>query len=62
MTPAFHSNLEDLFKPAVRAWISGHTHHSSVAEINGIPLYSNQRGYPRERVPFDWNACFEVVR
>lgn len=62
MTPAFHSNLEALFRPPVRAWISGHTHHSSVVEINGIPLYSNQRGYPRARASFDWNACFEVVR
>lgn len=62
MTPSFHSDLEHLFKAPVQAWISGHTHHSSVVEVNGIPLYSNQRGYPRERIPFDWDACFEVVR
>jgi predicted phosphodiesterase len=54
---AFHSDREYLFQPPVRLWISGHTHHSAATRVNGIPLLSNQRGYPREALPFDWDAC-----
>lgn len=56
----FHSNLDELFKPPVRAWISGHTHYSCETQVNGIPLLSNQRGYPREGVRFSWDAIIEV--
>ena len=57
---AFHNALDALFQPPLRAWISGHTHHSGRVEVNGIPLLSNQRGYPREALPFDWDCCLTV--
>ncbi|MFX5808902.1 hypothetical protein ABTE39_19390, partial [Acinetobacter baumannii] len=50
LAPCFHSARDDLCRPPVRLWISGHTHFSSEAQVNGIPLLSNQRGYPREGV------------
>lgn len=58
--PCFHSNREDLFLPPVRLWISGHTHHSCETQVNGILLLSNQRGYPREGVSFNWDAMADV--
>lgn len=59
---AFHSRLDALLMPPVLSWISGHTHHSCTTEVNGIQLLSNQRGYPREGVPFSWDAMVEVPR
>jgi len=49
---AFLSDLEELMDPArVQLWIHGHTHANIDYEINGVRVYSNQRGYPRENVP-----------
>lgn len=59
--PCFYSTLDALFQPPVQAWISGHTHYSCVTLLNGIPLVSNQRGYPREGVRFSWDAMIEVA-
>lgn len=58
--PCFHINLDESFQPPVRAWISGHNHYSCVTQVNGIPLVSNQRGYPREGTRFSWDAMIEV--
>ena len=57
----FYSDLEDDYFQSPTAWIFGHTHHS----MEGFPyvgtrLYSNQRGYPREGVDFDWCKVLEV--
>ena len=60
LQPSFHSNLEALFQPPVRLWISGHTHYSSRTQVNNIPLVSNQRGYPREGVSFQWDALMDI--
>ena len=60
LVPCFHSKLDELFQPPLRAWISGHTHYSCVAKVNGIPLVSNQRGYPREELRFSWDAMIEA--
>lgn len=57
---AFYSNLDRLFQPPVRCWISGHSHFSGRVDINGIPLLSNQRGYPMERGDFSWARVLEL--
>ena len=59
----FYSDLPDEYFRTPAAWIFGHTHHSmeAVAHV-GTKLYSNQRGYPRERCEFDWCKVLEVPR
>jgi predicted phosphodiesterase len=57
---AFHNGYDDLIRPPVALWIHGHTHHSAAATVNGIPVVSNQRGYPGEGVLFSWDYCVEV--
>lgn len=61
LTAAFLNDLDQMFKPPVRAWIHGHTHFAIKTEVNGIPLLTNPRGYPKEPVRFDWDAMIEVV-
>ena len=62
----FHSNVffSDLGPEYFRtpeAWVFGHTHYSLAGvEHLGTKLFSNQRGYPRERVDFDWCRTFEI--
>lgn len=48
LTPAFSSNLDSVIRPPVIAWICGHTHHSGQWDVHGIPILSNQWGYPSE--------------
>ncbi len=62
LTAAFLSKADDLLRPPVKAWIFGHTHQVLNFEINGVPVMSNQRGYPGHDVPrFSWDACFDVA-
>ena len=62
LTPAFLNDRHDLIRPPVRAWIFGHTHHSCRLDINGVPVLSNQRGYPLEPHPgFDPYAMIEIT-
>lgn len=61
LTASFLSRADDLLRPPVKAWIFGHTHQVINFEINGVPVLSNQRGYPSEEVPrFSWDACFDI--
>lgn len=56
----FVSDLpKDLFQ-APLAWIYGHTHSSLNGQVHGMPLFSNQRGYPREKVTFSWDRLLEL--
>ena len=59
----FYSDLEDDYFRRPAAWVFGHTHHSvdGLAHL-GTRLYSNQRGYPKEGVAFDWCKVLEVDR
>lgn len=57
---SFHSNLDSLFNERVQLWVHGHTHHSCKKTVNGIPVVTNQNGYPHENVGFDWNLIIEV--
>lgn len=60
--PLFHNDFDALIAPPVVAWIHGHTHHGATADVNGIPVTSNQRGYPREVVAgFDWNSLLALA-
>lgn len=45
---AFASDVEELIKPPVAAWISGHTHVGAHAHINGVQVCVNPVGYPSE--------------
>lgn len=61
LTPAFLSDAEWLVRPPVRGWIYGHTHYSTEFQVNGIPVVTNQAGYPRERGRhFDPAAMLEL--
>lgn len=58
---AFHNAFDDLIRPPVRAWIHGHTHWCAHPRVNGIPLLTNQRGYPGESTgDFSWDRCIEL--
>ena len=58
----FFSDLPEAFFQTPAAWVFGHTHYSMEAVRHvGTKLYSNQRGYPRERVDFDWCKVLEVA-
>lgn len=60
LNPYFLNGLDHLIRSPVSAWIFGHTHHSGHWDFDGIPLLSNQRGYPREGTVFDWDRMIEV--
>lgn len=62
LNTAFLSNVEYLVRYPVRGWIYGHTHHSTEFTIAGIPVVSNQGGYPQERGKgFDPHAILELL-
>lgn len=60
LTSAFATSLEHLIRPPVALWAYGHTHYSSNQRINGVPVVSNQVGYPGEGVAFDPAFTVEV--
>ena len=60
LNPAFHNAFDQLLVPPVVAWIYGHNHYSFDQEVQGVRLLSNQRGYPNEKMNFDWNACWSI--
>lgn len=58
---AFHSHFDALIAPPCIGWIHGHTHHSVQTQVNGVPLVTNQRGYPREPLgAFAWDRLLEI--
>ena len=57
---AFHNDFDALIRPPVRAWIHGHTHFSCREDFDGIPVISNQRGYPGEDTDFDWDFVVDL--
>ncbi|QHS10582.1 metallophosphoesterase [Sinimarinibacterium sp. NLF-5-8] len=60
-TAAFHSHAEHLIRAPVALWIHGHTHYNARAQINGVPVLSNQLGYPREGgIGFDPTGAFQI--
>lgn len=57
----FHNHFDALLAPPCVGWIHGHTHYSCETVINGVPLVTNQRGYPREKnAHFAWDRVLEV--
>ena len=46
----YASDCDELFKPPMSYWISGHTHICQNIAINDIPSISNCMGYPDEKV------------
>lgn len=50
LNDSYYADVEYLFEDYdISAWVHGHTHHSQVYDINGVPVYSNARGY----VPYE---------
>ena len=61
MLASFHNDHPDLVRGSVRLWVHGHTHWSTVVEVNDRKIASNQRGYPGESSGgFDWNRYITV--
>jgi predicted phosphohydrolase len=52
LSKCYATNLEQLFKPPVVCWISGHTHECKHVIINNIPSLSNCFGYPGQVTEF----------
>jgi Icc-related predicted phosphoesterase len=51
LSAAFASDLDSLIRAnRVRLWIHGHTHYNVDYKIGCTRIYSNQRGYPNERL------------
>jgi predicted phosphodiesterase len=49
---AYESDLQNLFVDTVVLWAYGHTHMADNKKINNTILYSNPKGYPREKTFF----------
>jgi hypothetical protein len=49
LNASFASNVEELVRAPVVAWIAGHTHVGVNAHINGVQIGVNPAGYPSER-------------
>ncbi len=47
---AYATDLRHLMAGCVRGWICGHVHINGRFEHNGVPVVSNQLGYPGEKV------------
>jgi len=55
LNAAFASNLDSLIRASsIPLWIHGHTHYNVDYKLGRTRIYSNQRGYPTERL-----RCFE---
>lgn len=58
---AYASDVRDLMTDAVRGWICGHVHINGRFSHRGIPVVTNQLGYPGEKVKgFRVDAVLEV--
>jgi hypothetical protein len=57
---AFASDVEELVKPPVAAWIAGHTHVGAHAHINGVQVCVNPVGYPGEELRGVTGYCREL--
>ncbi len=51
--PAYSSDLLDIIKKPVVLWGYGHTHKADDKTLNGVHLYSNPSGYPRQKTLFN---------
>ncbi len=60
---AFASNLDSLIRASrVPLWIHGHTHYNVDYKIGTTRIYSNQRGYPEEKLPrFEPESIIEIL-
>jgi DNA repair exonuclease SbcCD nuclease subunit len=45
----YASNLEEIITDPIVVWISGHTHHATHINVNGVQCIANCVGYPGER-------------
>ncbi len=58
INPAYESDLRALFGQPIVLWAYGHTHQADNKKINNVILYSNPKGYPREKTFF---KCDDMV-
>lgn len=63
LNAAFASDLDSLIRASrVPLWIHGHTHYNVDYKIGTTRVYSNQRGYPEEKVQrFDRENIIEIL-
>ncbi len=60
ISSAFSTDLKELIKPPVVAWIFGHVHYSCECMTNGVKLLSNQKGHDGENSNFNPFFTFEI--
>ena len=46
----YASKLDDMIKPPITHWLSGHTHYNKTVKVNNVILSSNCMGYPGEKI------------
>ncbi|MDE3100584.1 MAG: metallophosphoesterase [Verrucomicrobiota bacterium] len=63
LSAAFASDLDSLVRASrVPLWIHGHTHYNVDYKISATRIYSNQRGYPEEKLPrFEREKIIEIL-
>lgn len=60
INPAYESDLQHLFIDPVVLWAYGHTHMADNKKIGEVVLYSNPKGYPREKTFFKSNDLVTI--
>jgi hypothetical protein len=50
--PAYESDLKHFFKPPIVMWAYGHTHKYDKSIQSNVVLYSNPKGYPRQKTGY----------
>ena len=63
LNAAFASDLNSLIRSSrVLLWIHGHTHYNVDYKISTTRIYSNQRGYPEEKLlRFELEKLIEIL-
>lgn len=57
---AYESNLKDLMDYPIILWAYGHTHEHDNQRIGKILIYSNPKGYPKQKTLFNKNELVKL--
>lgn len=58
--PAYESDLLELITSPVILWAYGHTHVSDDQNIKKVRVYSNPKGYPKQKTMFNWSSKITI--
>lgn len=56
----YETDLTSIFNKSIKYWIYGHTHVYDNSVVNKISLYSNPKGYPRQKIDFKEKECLQI--